>query len=205
MVVVRNVMSSSGKVNTVVGRSISACILEERSSKTANARKCPTGVPSLDGKSCNPDCPEGERALSCFTAVYSHSELGQEKNDQGGCCPKGQKPKPGGDACECPAGQKPKATGDGCEDDPEKKRKSKCPGTTVLDPKEGQDPDTPNPKCQIDDEADCKKPKIPATRPEGKENDASYKVDCAEPDKDPNKRAKCPKTHYVYSRLPKVC
>lgn len=52
------------------------------------------------------------------------------------------------------------------------------------------------PKCQIDDEKDCPKPKIPETRPEGMENDASYKVGCGDPEKDPPKCNQ--KTQYAH-------
>lgn len=53
-----------------------------------------------------------------------------------------------------------------------------------------------SPKCQIDDEKDCPKPKIPATRPDGMENDASFKVACGEPEKD---GPKCnEKTQYAH-------
>jgi hypothetical protein len=107
---------------------------------------------------------------------------GQEKNDQGGCCP---------------IGQKPKTTGDGCEPkQSDNDRKGGCPDDTVLDPKQGWDPKTESPRCQIDDEKKCAKPKIPATRPDGMENDASYEVRCG--DVDESKRPKCdPKTQYV--------
>ncbi|KAH7346963.1 hypothetical protein BKA66DRAFT_614464 [Pyrenochaeta sp. MPI-SDFR-AT-0127] len=136
--------------------------------KDCKCQKCPTGVPALDGNTCEENCPQG-----------------QEKNEKGGCCPTGQRPKLKGDGCE--------AKQDGND------KKGGCPGDTVLDPKEGWDPKTGDPKCQIDDEKDCPKPKIPETRPAGKENDISYKVKCGEPDKDETKRPKCDaKSQYVH-------
>jgi hypothetical protein len=74
----------------------------------------------------------------------------------------------------------------------DKKRKGNCPDDTVLDLKEGpQNPDA-NPgdlKCAIDDEKDCKPPKLPQTRPKGQENDASFKPACL--DADENDKTKC--------------
>ncbi|KAH8711914.1 hypothetical protein GQ44DRAFT_626345 [Phaeosphaeriaceae sp. PMI808] len=135
--------------------------------KDCKCQKCPTGVPALDGGSCEENCPNGH-----------------EKNGRGGCCPTGQKPRAKGDGCEVNDGN------DGND------RKGKCPDGTVLDPKEGWDPKVGDPKCQIDDGKSCPSPKIPATRPAGNENDASYKVECGEPDKD--NRPKCdPKTQYT--------
>lgn len=161
-------------------------IMGEILDKDCKCKKCPTGVPALDGKSCQNDCPQG----SCFDlhlqGLANLHVLGQEVNSEGGCCPKGQKPSPRGENCEAD-----KSQGD------ETKRKGKCKGDTVLDPKHGpQDAAAENPVCAIDDQKDCKPPKVAATRPEGKENDATYKVKCGDPD--PNKRAKCdPKIHYV--------
>ncbi|KAJ4304609.1 hypothetical protein N0V90_000135 [Kalmusia sp. IMI 367209] len=109
------------------------------------------------------------------------------------------KPNSQGNECMCPEGKKVKPGGGGCEEDVERNRKGQCPDGQVLDPKEGQKPDTPNPKCQIDDEKDCKKPKIPATRPEGKENDSSYIVDCGQPEEE-SQRPKCnARTHYAFT------
>ncbi|KAF2749770.1 hypothetical protein M011DRAFT_456536 [Sporormia fimetaria CBS 119925] len=133
--------------------------------RDCSCKKCPTGVPALDGRTCQENCPQG-----------------QAKNDKGGCYP---------------IGQRPNAAGNGCNDDPDTSRKGKCPAGQALDPKWGhQDPNTPNPKCAIDDEKHYARPKVPSTRPDGKETDASYKVECGDPD--PNNRVKCnPKTHYV--------
>ncbi|KAF2824662.1 hypothetical protein CC86DRAFT_395146 [Ophiobolus disseminans] len=143
--------------------------------KDCKCQKCPTGVPAVGGSSCQDNCPSG-----------------QEKNDKGGCCPTGQKPKAKGDGCE------PKQP----NNDDKDKDKGKCPDGKMLDPKEGWDPKTTQPKCQIDDEKTCAKPKVPGTRPDGKENDASYKVECGEPEKDENKRPKCdPKTQYVHTNV----
>lgn len=80
---------------------------------------------------------------------------GQEKNGKGGCCPIGQVPKAKGDGCE--------AKQDGND------KKGSCPDGQILDPKHGWDPKPGDAKCQIDDEKGCAKPKIPETRPEGKE------------------------------------
>lgn len=62
----------------------------------------------------------------------------------------------------------------------------------MLDPKEGSqksDTDPKDLKCAIDDEKDCKPPKVPETRPNGKENDASFKPQCL--DVDENDKTKC--------------
>ncbi|KAF2449702.1 hypothetical protein P171DRAFT_405159 [Karstenula rhodostoma CBS 690.94] len=146
-------------------------------------KKCsPAQVPSSSGKSCQDNCADG-----------------QEMNGKGGCCPIGMKPNSKGSGCECPGGRKAKPGGIGCEDQIDSSRKGNCPDGQVLDPKEGNKPDDPHPKCQIDDEKDCKKPKIPATRPEGYETDSSYKVDCGNPQSE-NKRPRCkPGTHYGYT------
>ncbi|KAH7090486.1 hypothetical protein FB567DRAFT_617949 [Paraphoma chrysanthemicola] len=137
--------------------------------KDCKCQKCPlNSIPGVGGNACEENCPEG-----------------QEKNDKGGCCPIGQKPKATGDGCE------PKQSNDD--------RKGGCPGDTVLDPKQGWDAKPEAPRCQIDDEKDCPKPKVPATRPDGLENDTSFKVACGEPDKDESKRPKCdPKNQYVH-------
>ncbi|KAI8935008.1 hypothetical protein NX059_008674 [Plenodomus lindquistii] len=128
-------------------------------------RKCPTGFPALDGKSCAEKCPDG-----------------QETNDRGGCCPIGQKPTAKGDACEVKQ--------------PNDERKGACPEDTVLDPKHGWDPNPKDIKCQIDDEKGCPKPKLAATRPEGKENDPTYTPACGDPDE---KEPQCnPKTQYTH-------
>jgi hypothetical protein len=85
--------------------------------------------------------------------------------------------------------------GDGCEAKEVDSRKGLCPDGTVLDPKQGQAPDTKDPKCQIDDEANCPKPKIPATRLYEHNNDPSYEVRCGQPSEDGEK---CdPKSHYA--------
>ncbi|KAL1600456.1 hypothetical protein SLS60_006842 [Paraconiothyrium brasiliense] len=142
-----------------------------------------------------------------FRGVYSGRRvrynsfiaLGYEKNDKGGCCPIGMKANQVGNGCECPEGKKPKPGGLGCDDDTDSSRKGNCPDGQVLDPKEGNKPDDPNPKCQIDDEKHCKKPKIPATRTEGYETDSSYKPDCGEPMSE-HERPRCKaKTHYAYT------
>lgn len=125
------------------------------------------------------------------------SASGQKKNKGGGCCPAGMDSDKSGTKCECPAGQKAKPGGAGCDDDKDKSRQGNCPDGKVLDPKEGQAADTKNPKCQIDDEKVCKKPNIPATRPEGNELDTNYKVECGKP-QDDSKRPRCnSKTHYT--------
>jgi hypothetical protein len=85
--------------------------------------------------------------------------------------------------------------GDGCEPKEVDSRKGNCPDGTVLDPKQGQAPDTKDPKCQIDDEAKCPKPKVPTTRPYHYNNDASFEVRCGEPSED---GPKCdPKSQYA--------
>jgi hypothetical protein len=81
---------------------------------------------------------------------------------------------------------------DQSNEDPERKRKGNCPGDTVLDSKEGPQRPSVNAndlKCIIDDEKDCKPPKVPETRPNGKENDASFKPQCL--DADENDKTKC--------------
>jgi hypothetical protein len=100
-----------------------------------------------------------------------------------------------GDGC-CPVGQKAKADGTGCEPkEVENDKKVGCPGDTVLDPTHGWDPKPGDPKCQIDDEKDCPKPKVPQTRENGLEIDTSVNVKCGELDQDESKRPKYnPKT-----------
>ncbi|KAF2790970.1 hypothetical protein K505DRAFT_389909 [Melanomma pulvis-pyrius CBS 109.77] len=76
--------------------------------------------------------------------------------------------------------------------DEDKKRKGNCPDDKILDPKEGPqklDADPKDVKCAIDDEKNCKPPKIPETRPNGKENDVSFKPQCV--DVDENDKTKC--------------
>jgi hypothetical protein len=111
----------------------------------------------------------------------------QEDNGKGGCCPKGEVPNDAGDKCEKRV-----------DDERERKRRGKCPDGLVLDPREGNSADDPNPKCQIDDEKNCQPPKLPATRPAESSLDKEYKVKCGEPPKEEDK-AKCiSKTHYVF-------
>ena len=111
---------------------------------------------------------------------------GQEKTEKGdGCCPIGQKPKADGTDCE------PKEANND--------RIGRCPDNTVLDPKHGWDPKPVEAKCQIDDEKDCPKPKVPQTRTDGTEMDTSIKIKCGELDPDESKRPKCnPKTQYTH-------
>ncbi|KAF2824666.1 hypothetical protein CC86DRAFT_296063 [Ophiobolus disseminans] len=162
----------------------------ERQESSACCKEKAVCLPSLGQilKDCKcQKCPTGFPALGGTSCQDSCPE-GQEKNDKGGCCPNGQKAKEKGDGCE------PKL--------PDNDRKGGCPGNTVLDPKQGWDPKPMDPKCQIDDEKDCPKPKVPATRPDGSENDASYKVGCGEVDKDESKRPKCdPKSQYVHTEV----
>ncbi|ORY14931.1 hypothetical protein BCR34DRAFT_598835 [Clohesyomyces aquaticus] len=134
----RYVIAKRAKGRKCCGSKIYLSVMRETLDKNCKRKKCPTGVPSLDGESCQDKCPDGGR---------------------------------------CPVGQKAKSVGDRCEDDPQRSRKGKCPGDTTLDPKDGpQNLDAPNPKCSIDDEKKCQKPKIPA-----------------------KKRAECSlKTHYVH-------
>ncbi|KAF2121021.1 hypothetical protein BDV96DRAFT_595404 [Lophiotrema nucula] len=93
----------------------------------------------------------------------------------------------------CVSGTKPDPFHITCiNNDEDENRKGNCPDDTVLDPKEGPqkpDADPKDLKCAIDDEKDCKPPKIPETRPSGKENDASFKPQCL--DVDENDKTKC--------------
>jgi hypothetical protein len=99
--------------------------------------------------------------LSALMKHCLRMEIGQEKNGKGGCCPTGQVLNAKGDGCE--------AKQDGND------KKGACPDGQILDPKNGWDPKPGELKCQIDDGKDCQKPKIPETRPEGKEvSDALY-------------------------------
>jgi hypothetical protein len=64
----------------------------------------------------------------------------------------------------------------------------------VLDIREGgQDSQTPNPKCAIDDSGKCPKGEIPRTRFEGYELDNDYKPECG---KEPTDKPKCAKGRY---------
>lgn len=68
-----------------------------------------------------------------------------------------------------------------------------------LNPKHQWEPDLRKSKCQVEDEKHCPKTKLPATRPERKDNDSSYKVACGEPDRDESKvRRRGAKSQYVY-------
>jgi hypothetical protein len=93
--------------------------------------------------------------LNVLFGLCLHFAIGQEKNGKGGCCPIGQIPNAEGDGCEAKPGG----------DD----KKGECPDGQILDPKNGWDPKPGDFRCQIDDSKDCKKPKIPETRPKGKE------------------------------------
>ncbi|ORY00548.1 hypothetical protein BCR34DRAFT_606231 [Clohesyomyces aquaticus] len=78
------------------------------------------------------------------------------------------------------------------DDEDQKKRKGNCPDNKVLDLKEGpQKPETTanDLKCAIDDEKDCKPPKLPETRQNGKEIDDTFKPKCL--DADDNDKTKC--------------
>ena len=125
---------------------------------------------------------------------------GQKKNGKGGCCPAGMEMNQPGTKCECPSGKAAKPGGVGCDDrsEEDRARQGNCPEGQILDPKEGQKSDTKDPKCQIDDGKNCKKPNIPATRLEGQELDSNHVVDCGKP-KDAKERPKCDsRTHYTY-------
>jgi hypothetical protein len=79
---------------------------------------------------------------------------------------------------------------DGSGEEDENKRKGNCPDGTILDPKEGpQNPtaEAKDLKCALDDEKDCKPPKLPETRPNGKENDASFIPKCFDADESDTK------------------
>jgi hypothetical protein len=70
---------------------------------------------------------------------------------------------------------------DDASEENDKQRKGNCPGDSVLDRKEGpqkMDVDVKDLKCAIDDEKDCKPPTVPETRPNGLENNASFKPKC---------------------------
>jgi len=74
--------------------------------------------------------------------------------------------------------------GDADEDDDESKD-SKCEDDTIPDPREGPqqtDVEAKDLKCTIDDRNNCKAPQIPETRPDGKENDSSFKPRCLNSD-----------------------
>lgn len=88
-------------------------------------------------------------------------------NGKGGCCI--------GKDCE---------GGDNNSDNDED-RQGKCPDGQILDIKEGgQTPNTPNPKCAIDDSKKCPKGQVPRTRFDGLELDPEFEIQCGDAPED---------------------
>lgn len=104
----------------------------------------------------------------------------KDPNDCRRCvpCAPGKKPDPDHNTC----------ISDGNSNDDENKKR--CPDGAVPDPKQGpQELDATTFYCTIDDQKDCKPPKLSETRPNGKENDGPFKPKCLDPDE--NDKTKC--------------